>query len=275
MRSVPRDQLLSLCSPASLEQGNRKGDVTNTLRKWENLGLFVEEGNELRLDPPPPRNCTTEHIRQHSREVCLRFANNENLFEKEQDNAPILAQDLTRAIGWFLAQDVYSCVLRNSEDAGAREYAQFGSSPLNLENDTRWQGFSAWVLFLGFGWHDGMGLISDPSIAVRDALPEVFSEESELQIDVFLKRLSMQLPVLDGGDYRLRVEERLAGQGVWHPPREHQISTSLSIALRRMELEGRLSLEERSDSPSTRALLGRDQAMLKRATHVRRFNGGK
>jgi hypothetical protein len=253
-KGTTRDRLLDLCAP---ENASKRSDVENTLRKWEKLGLFTETEGKIEIISPPCDDVSTSVIRRHALEVVMAEHNNTDLFEEGDGNA-VLAQDFTRAVAWFLAQDAYDLdALSNNVKAGAKEASQFepkdGRRTLNLENNTRWTGFVAWVRFLGFGWHDGKSLVPDPSLAIQNMLPKVFAAEEKLDVGTFLQRLSTHVPVLDGGHYRRTVEKALTTN--WEPPKKDQISTSLSRSLRRLDLQGTIELEFQSDADA-RELLG-------------------
>jgi hypothetical protein len=132
-----------------------------------------------------------------------------------------------------------------------------------LRNGERWPGFKEWAEYLGFGWksHVSKGTTADPTEAVRDALPDVFGKQKSLSPNDFIARLAEQLPVLDGGTYRLEVEKILKStddSDSWRGPSEGQLSSSLSRALLRLSVERSLILELKADSTKRVALTGRD-----------------
>ena len=201
------------------------------------------------------------------RNIVLNPMNNQEL---NQDGGQ-LAADLTLALSWTLAQDIYALPGGTYASIGTLEQSQFGSSmPYAFRNDTRWNGFRAWAPLLGFGWTEkksgGVSLVVDPTAAVRETLPQVFGDVRELPVDNWVRRAGESLPVLDGGAYRKKVEARL-DESAWRPTRDTEVSVSLSAALVRLEGEGVLGLEERSDAPH-RSLLGRRHRELRQVSHV-------
>ena len=112
----------------------------------------------------------------------------------------------------------------------------------------------------------------DPTIAVADSLREVFGKDKELPQEQFFSRLAEILPVVDGGEYRLKVEEKI-NQSNWKPPKPSEVSTSLSRALSRLHDRGDVLLDDRSDA-SKRTLIGRNNRVLRDVSHVG-WKGGR
>ncbi|WP_395994483.1 protein DpdG [Chlorobium phaeovibrioides] len=102
----------------------------------------------------------------------------------------------------------------------------------------------------------GGGFRIDPTTAVRDVLPSIFTTESTLSAKDFLESLANQLPVLDFGEYRKKVESSL-DSSKWRPPAENHLSMSLSFALRRLILADVISLDGRADAGDSFRLTGR------------------
>jgi hypothetical protein len=182
-----------------------------------------------------------------------------------------LGADLTLALCWVLAQDIFVLPGGAYKYIAPLEARQFGTSePYAFRNDTRWNGFRAWAPLLGFGWTEvAQGnplLVVDPTPAVLDALPAVFGAMPELPIEDLLRRLADVLPVLDGGNYRNQVEARLISPA-WRSTSPYEISVSLSAALKRLDNSGVIRLQARADAPK-RTLLGRGHRELELVSHV-------
>jgi len=198
------------------------------------------------------------------RRIVLDPTNNRDLNVPEGE----LAADFTLGLSWLLAQDLFA--IRGGPYVHVEPLValQFGASePKAFRNSDRWTGFRAWAPLLGFGWTDVQGAyVVDPTPAVRDALPEVFGTLGELATEEFLRRLAGLLPVVDGGEYREQVESRLA-RHAWRATERHEISVSLSTALKRLDAAQLLRLEARGDAPK-RQLLGRRHRRLEQVSHV-------
>jgi hypothetical protein len=127
-----------------------------------------------------------------------------------------------------------------------------------------------WATFLGLAtFHAKANLVLSPHVAVSSVLNDVFEGAQELTEDVFLSRLAQALPVLDRGAYRTRVEAMM--------PEAHRvfgatnISPALSIALETLAEQRLLRLEDRSDAPRRRVLLGRGGRERRALSHLVRL----
>ncbi len=122
------------------------------------------------------------------------------------------------------------------------------------------------MLYLGFA-RDGMQWVVDPTDALRDALPEIFSSGRELSGPAFVERTAATLPVLDGGAYRTQVEGALK-ESAWPRPRPGLLSSSLSRAILRLDREGAITLANRSDTEGVVTLTGTDMRTWREVSHV-------
>lgn len=59
--------------------------------------------------------------------------------------------------------------------------------------------------------------------------------------------------MMDGGAFRVKVQEMMAEQG-WSSPEGHNISTSTSLALKRLEISQRIMFEGGSDDEDSLSL---------------------
>ncbi len=276
-KPVPRERLEALCGP---EHGVKPTHLSNTVRNWVKIGLFVEDGEGIALD----HGLSAEERRpgalpRVARRYVLHADNNRDLWANEEAHAA----DFTRALGWLLAQDVYETELTGWPTAERRVQAQLPKDRLDennkdkkfIVNDTRWNGLKAWASWLGFGWrglHPNSVLTIDPTEAVRDALPQIFHGRKPLAAEAVVAGLADILPVLDGGVYRLAVEEEFlkrTGTDAWQSPPEGQLSTSLSRALLRLVQDGTLRTENRADAPGRVRLTGRKLAVIETFSHFR------
>ena len=83
----------------------------------------------------------------------------------------------------------------------------------------------------------------------------------------FVNKLAELVPVIDGGEYRREVEDKLREEE-WKSPGISDISTSLSRSLLRLRSQGVIRLEKRSDSDAQLRLIGRDGGVVQSVTHV-------
>lgn len=269
-KKLPIDKLIMLCAPPSISDQDM---AKKTITRWLQLGLFEKNDDEEILISPvyhpqnrkPNIQQVLNDLPKTIRKTIFTEENNENFWTSEGNKSA----DFTRALCWMLAQDIYSMPCGNSESIARIENDQFinASERRPFQNDTRWAGFKAWAIYLGFGWHSNTFQI-DPTVAIRETLSDIFcSEKSPIPQEVFLHQLTEALPVIDGGKYRKRVEKELLASS-WSKPNEHELSTSLSLALTRLHSDGHITLQSQSDAANIKVLLGRNKRELRKISHI-------
>ena len=175
--------------------------------------------------------------------------------------------DLCRGLAWCLAQDIYD-LPSVYKDVDTVVRSQIEAGRFVFLNDTRWTGLRSWARYLGFATGTGSSFLFDPTIVVRSQLKEVIQENESLNADEFVSRIAARIPVLDKGIYRIEVEQALKKQ-TWRAPATDHLSSSLSIALRRLQKQGTIALESMADSGSRLALTGQFGRTWQDFTHVR------
>lgn len=245
--------------------------VRIALKALSDLGVIQEDGGTVRLNPELPvsalsRKTGGEQFRRLLRDRILDKNANSDLWREEGEGKKRKAvgpRDLTRALCWTLAQDVYQLVRPWKEPSGDSvqqlQQRQLGQEQRNwvFSNDTRWPAFIRWAVYLGFGWTLGVpksGSVSaqllfapDPTEAIRDVIPRIaFKPGTKLSLPEFLERLASELPVLDGGEYREAVLERINARTLALPNAD-ELSTSLAHALLRLADDEVIALMNESD----------------------------
>ena len=244
--TMERDRLIELCAPGPDDAMKR---LRETLLRWTQLGLFKESGDDkVRLEKADK---DPERLPSICRRLLFNESNNENFW----DNEGTRAADFTRALAFILAQDIYAHEFGAHAQVQGLEQRQVHDETCRiLQNDVRWNGLRFWGDYLGFFWV-GQRRWPDPTAAVRDELPEVFGKKNELPAAEFIGRLAERLPVLDGGRYRLKIEDTLDASEWKRPARPDLLSTSLSRALWRLSQPGGpLQLDPRADAGDGRTL---------------------
>lgn len=247
--------LIEAVAPAGVVPDSRM--ARTTLNRWTELGLFqvADGGEQVTLAEAPPNDLRSDAdvvraTRMAARRVALSQANNADLWAKEGARAA----DLTRSLAWLLAQDVYRLQFR---EVNGLELTQVADPELRLmQNATRINGLQYWGHFLGFIRQPGGGDV-DPTLAVREVLPDCIAPGEELSATEFIERLSSTLPVLDGGGYSLAVLSRLE-RAALPPLQPGQLSHALSRAMFSLLFDQTLQFESRSDVGSAITLTGRD-----------------
>lgn len=266
--ALSRKKLLDLCAPPNAVESQER--ATQTLNRWIQLGLLEEDDQGIvGLSASAPkelrrRNSDNNTLAKAVRKVILAPENNERFWESENNRSA----DFTRGLCWVLAQNVFDGDLVGHADVQKREVSQLRQLAA-FTNDTRWAGFKSWAVFLGFGWigrHPNDVFVIDPTVAIRDGLPDVFEGSRELRQGVFFSRLANVLPVLDGGEYRMRVEQKIDGS-TWAAVGPEFVSSSLTRALNRLHDSGELILEQRADAEK-RSLIGSRGRVLRNVSHI-------
>jgi hypothetical protein len=262
-----REDLLLACGGAIDEVDTSQ--LTQTLNRWTELGLFSQEAGSVTVAEPyrsglgKSTDEAEARLPRIVRTVAMLRENNERFWEREKSKSA----DLSRAVAWMLAQDVYA-LDGNVKKLAVLEEAQIVDSAKQTigKNDTRWNGLKAWMLYLGFA-RDGMQWVIDPTLALRDTLPDIFGSSRELTGPAFVERAGSVLPVLDGGAYRTQVEASLKERS-WPRPRAGLISSSLSRAIHRLDREGAITLANRSDTEGVVTLAGTNMRTWREVSHV-------
>jgi hypothetical protein len=234
--------------------------------------LFATHNNVLVLASPHSEVLgeTSEEAEAHlpkvARTIALSPENNTRFWESEAAKSA----DLSRGLSWLLAQDVYTIDTNAPKTIANLEIDQLtDESRCIFQNETRWNGLRAWMPYLGFA-REGAQMAVDPTVAVRDALPDVFASSTSLTARQFVEALARFLPVLDGGAYRSQVEAVLSPSR-WRKPPDGQLSTALSRALQRLDHEGQIALGRGADAKEGVALTGADSRVWRQVTDVRRL----
>lgn len=263
---MTRAEVLDTVAPKGLVPDQAM--ASQTLNTWLKLGLFRQVQEVVTLvdapaDPISSGVALVRAVRMAARQCALAQANNRDLWAVEES----LAADMTRSLAWLLEQDVYRFKFNTAEQLEISQLAD-QNVPL-MQNATRRTGLQSWGHFLGFIRQPDGGDI-DPTVAIRDVLPELMSEGEELLANDLVNRLSARLPVLDRGAYRLELHTRLRPE--FRPTSEAgRLSTSLSRALYSLQGDRTLLFENRADAGSSIVLTGRNGFRNDhRFTHVRR-----
>jgi hypothetical protein len=239
--------------------------VRSTLSTWISMGLFTETGDDriaIQSGFGKGRGETLDQLTARIPSICRRL-----MFDsahalpmwradgKLLDEGIGTSADFVRQLAWALAQDIYELTFDTGGDAAvALTNTQATAGKHILLNPTRWSGLSFWARFTGFASGDGHGI--DPTEAIRAELPAIFQGSKVLLAGEFLRELSARLPVLDFGRYRVEVESALKDTAWRRPPNGH-LSMSLSLALRRLQLDQTIALDALADAPETYSLSGR------------------
>ena len=113
-------------------------------------------------------------------------------------------------------------------------------------NEEEFSGLIEWMLFLGFANLNHGDVVIDPTRVVKDALNEIFRLKATLPIREFINKIGHLIPVFDGGDYHKQTILLMKSNG-WEYNYDKKMSSSLSLALHRLQIENLITLVPGSD----------------------------
>ena len=249
-------RIIDAVSPPSLTDAPQKHqlDASRNLMSAVEMGLAVRENDRIKLSAE-----STKVARKGTSAVTVVLR--QRVLSEDLNNAPWGSQegarDLTNALAWFLTFSAVRAPVRmegSPPSAKSLQEADFGprhsddddGSGWPISNPTRWNAFQRWACSLGFAWRSPSGrLVPDPTPAIRDSLPAIFSGEVTLEGESFIAALGEQLPVLETGTHRRLVEQNWSRSS----RAGDALSAATTDALWRLETTGHLTFEDRADAP--------------------------
>ena len=248
---MPRTRLLELCAPEAI--GNSK-QARQTLNKWVALGAFEEDeaSGQVKLSKAFVAKDIDDIEWLRDRVfACL-------LSEAGEKEAPEFAD----AAAWLLLQDLFKfppsgeTIVPLARNQGFKGFS----------NPGWWAGFLAWAQFVGVVV-PAMTVIINPVHLIRNALKRIkIPRGSAIPVTDFLAALSGEVPIIPRGS----VSRKVAGSLVVPPLdlAEHEVSPTLSLALRQLHYEHTIVLQDLSDSRVRLQLVGRERRPREQVTHV-------
>lgn len=235
---IQQKKALAFIAPDSLGMGTE--DAVMAFQTLNELGLLTSEGSGA--DTVWSLGSAGQGIAVDDYGLFQRKLRSA-LFAKtdaqDWDLASGAAEDLCRALCWFLSSDPYA------EPFKWASIQQEQGELVIFSNDTRWGSFQSWGAAIGLtapAPHMANTCIADCTSAVQQAVDELLQPGQDMEALDFLRELRQVLPVLPGGELSQRFGFRNES--------ELEAGPSLSFALRRGELEGWLKLEHKSDAPT-------------------------
>jgi hypothetical protein len=243
-----RDVLENILSPDKLVEHLVKEETSkdkktshpmfnDTLRESVKCGLLIEENEEVAINPNLPentRNTQLGNLLLPDTLTHLFFASN------NEDEA-----DFGRVCAWYLAQDIYDAP-GNGKEVENRVSEQKVGDFLKMSSDPFFSQMDDWMRYLGFAWGHTLGgksvTVPDPTAYIKRNLKLLFNGEQEITIPDFINRLAKQCPLFETGKFREEVEAQI---GTREP---NFLSTSTAFALFRLQDEGEIQLERKSDA---------------------------
>jgi hypothetical protein len=254
---IKRDSAEALLSPPSLKGESENGDklamVRRTLDECVKLQLFLDDGGFLVLNPELSReSLTPANIRSVLPGIVLRL-----ILNPSND----ANHDLALALAWFMSQDALTAP--STWSAFGESWRVSGVSEVPAFNDTRYANLSYWARYLGLaqlvstpvqGPNPENHLFPEPTVCLRKILREVFAgRANRLSIAQCLHQVSVRCAVFEQGSFRNRMER-------YGPtPEPKHLSSVTSLAFLRIEDEGLIRLEMRSDADAIVLIDGKER----------------
>ena len=243
------DEIIELCRPDNLPQSdNAKNRFKSNLNFWikEEHKLFHFDKNEkieLAIDLND-KSLLPDNIARIVHKVIYKEVL-DDVFSKNSD-----IKDLFIGLSAILASDENNTFLIGHNNFIENTVIDtFFSNYLpeeNIPNNESKKGLVQYGHFLGYFECIDKKYIADPTRAIRHFLPSIFHVDQSLSIKEFLASLAETIPVIDGGKYREQVISVMKKKS-WESNGHDIVSSTLSLAIKRLELNGDIRLIEKAD----------------------------
>lgn len=266
---IPTEKVLMAVSPRTLLTSEEKKwppkGVEETLRLMVDLCLLVETDSDVSLGPEAQDLLLANGpaVRTVLRRRLFAEENNSELWGSNQQ-----ARDLTRALAWYLLQDLETAPGSWAGDDGAeeRQLQQFGSNKI-FGTGTQWTPFVRWATYLGLAVADKWGtrdvLIPDCAEAVEEELGAILGAKAKtVSLEATLGTLAERCPVVDRGTYRSVVSKE-ARESVLGGEPKNQVSSTLSHALLLLQDREVLTLDNPGDGSDALTLVAPTGSVIK------------
>lgn len=261
--TMSKEELLSWVRPEQLtDKDSARQKADGEITAWVELGLLEETAEGISLHKQAFAESEIP-LATAARRCLLSQTNNQDLNTRDQR-----AADLTVLLCFLLSLDVYRYPQVQSSNLTKIVNNYLDDFRINHNETNIVPSYTHW---LGFMTRIGNNKYAiDPTQAICGELAALNLAGQTLTIDDFIQKLGKVLPVLDGGQYRLQIEQRMEKFG-WHKPKDNEISTSLSRALLRLSDAQEFELLSLGDAKKS-VLLGANNKELMSVSHVK-FEG--
>jgi hypothetical protein len=177
---------------------------------------------------------------------------------------------LNQFASWYAVQDDLVFTLSRSDyEIRFHEQLYPGAQKRLMTHAQSIPAWTTWAEFIGWGWQVKFGsqesnFIPDCTVRIQPLLPELLPEDEPIPFGVFMDRLAVRCPELDGGV----LFERCWEASRPNERRGNRLSLMLSTALRVLNQQGRIALENRADATENWMLFAA-QSYISRVTHIR------
>lgn len=240
------DEITELCRPAQLPIGD-----TQEKRFPTNLKFWMKEAHQLWAEGTDGKlelvkkiaSPTPDNIAEVVSKV-LFAADVQDVFANSSNDG---IEQLFLSLSCILASEKFTFDSREPIDSRTLDRLFAECLPgVGIPNNSEKPVINEYGNFLGYLEPTKGGFYVDPTRAVSQALPVVFSDDRELGAAEYLKRLAACCPLLDGGEFRQQVEKRMSK---YVSSDSQSVSKPLSLAIKRLNLAGILAVDASSDDP--------------------------
>lgn len=259
-----RLEVVNLLQPKLLVESTSSGDIqssaANTYRIAEDCRLIVVNQDQV-LEPgvPSEKFETMSAFRHYMQSVVLGVT--------EEGKSNYL---FNLFLAWYAVQDerVLKELTKTGYDGPFNDQLFPDAPPPRHFNATKLTAWRKWATFLGLGWPMRFGsreiIIPDATVRIRPLLPTLFPDKALLPFGIFMERLAVTCPELDGGALYHYCWQASRGAD----ERGRRLSLMLSTALRTLDGLGVVRLEEHADALEKWQLYPADGKPHKQATHI-------
>ncbi len=248
---VEKDLLITILNPKGYNEplSNVENEIRENISVITDLKLVTEVDGKFILNPA---YFSYSGFTELDITKALRRATSNEESNGGDWKAPSRASEFTNSVAWFLTlptsgvSATFESGSPNIQDLQSRQFGDREKDGWVIGNKNRWNAFKYWACSLGFAYFSSENrIVPDPTIAIREDISDIFSDSSKLPATEFIKRISKLIPVLDGGRYRLLVEEHIKT-----PPqiRPGIISASLSMAIKNLNSQKTITIHDSSDA---------------------------
>lgn len=266
-KTISRIEVFNLLRPENLpEKDNAKWRFEKNLDFWIKEGLWVQDENEF---ISLPKDSAERKLPYRLLDIIIKNLNkapDQSILDDKK------TEPFIRAMTCLLAQRTYTFAGGNKLKSGKHGNGQEainkwlpGERGVNESNEL--SSFLQLGFFLGFLEPLGSGYIVDPTRAIQPYLKEIFHDDKNLPIKVFINRLAEFIPLLDGGRFRCLIEPLMKDLG-WAADSEGYVSASLSHTLMRLENSFVIELKKSSDTEGSMQLQLPSNEAIKYVSHV-------
>ena len=237
-----REALERILSPDKLVEGKNppRPMFNDALNESIKCGLLVKVNEKIAINPNLPEDARNPQLGDKLLPDTLA----ELFFASNNEDE----EDFGRVCAWYLAQEIYDAP-GSWEEVERQVDKQKVGEFLKMSNNTLYGQMDDWMCYMGFVWGHALGgkrvIFPDPTAYLKRNLKYFFNEQREILLKDFMTRLAKKCPVFETGKFREEVEAQIGRR------QPNYLSTSTAFALFRLQDEGYIKLNRKSDAHLT------------------------